>query len=417
MSRTAALPAELDRRFEALIFDWDGTAAPDRHADATRVRRLVENREILLCCGPGGVGKTTIAASLAMLAATTAPGRVLVLTIDPAKRLADALGLEGIGNEVVRIDDETLRGVGATPRGELHCAMLDMKQSWDDLIRRHAPDAPTARRILANPLYQNITGRFVQSHDYIAMERLHQLHSSGEWDLIVVDTPPTRNALDFLDAPARMEEFFSSRLLRWLIAPARGGLLGLAARPFTQVADRILGTQFLEDITEFFLSFQSMHSGFVERARAVSRLLSEERTSFVVVATPEPTPLREADFFLRELTLRRYDVGALVLNRALPPSLSIPATEAAAEALGTEPEGGAKVTARELDLDPELVARVLRTAASSAREWAVVARREAAARERMASAAPLVVTVPSLDGEVGDLEGILALSGILGTSA
>jgi anion-transporting ArsA/GET3 family ATPase len=381
------------------------------------VRRLVETREILLCCGPGGVGKTTIAASLAMLATTTTPGRVLVLTIDPAKRLADALGLEGIGNDVVRIDDATLAAAGAAPRGELHCAMLDMKRSWDDLIRRHAPDPPTARRILSNPLYQNITGRFVQSHDYIAMERLHELHSTGEWDLIVVDTPPTRNALDFLDAPARMEEFFSSRLLRWLIAPARGGLLGLAARPFTQVADRILGTQFLEDITEFFLSLQSMYGGFVERARAVSRLLSDERTSFVVVATPEPTPLREADFFLKELSTRRYEVGALVLNRALPASLSAPATEAAAEALAADADGIAKVAARELDLDEEAAARVLRVAATSAREWSVVARREAAARERMASAAPLVVTVPSLDGEVGDLEGILALSGTLGRGA
>jgi anion-transporting ArsA/GET3 family ATPase len=384
---------------------------------AASVRRLVETREILLCCGPGGVGKTTIAASLAMFAATTTPGRVLVLTIDPAKRLADALGLEGIGNDVVRIDDEMLAAVGAVPRGELHCAMLDMKRSWDDLIRRHAPDAQTARRILSNPLYQNITGRFVQSHDYIAMERLHELHSTGEWDLIVVDTPPTRNALDFLDAPARMEEFFSSRLLRWLIAPARGGLLGLAARPFTQIADRILGTQFLEDITEFFLSLQSMYGGFVERARAVSRLLSDERTSFVVVATPEPTPLREADFFLRELSSRSYEVGALVLNRALPPSLSLPATEAAAEALAADVDGIAKVAAPALDLDLDATARVLRIVATSAREWSVVARREAAARERMASAAPLVVTVPSLDGEVGDLEGILALSGILGSGA
>jgi anion-transporting ArsA/GET3 family ATPase len=381
------------------------------------VRRLVETREILLCCGPGGVGKTTIAASLAMLAATTTPGRVLVLTIDPAKRLADALGLEGIGNDVVRIDDETLSAVGAFPRGELHCAMLDMKRSWDDLIRRHAPDAPTARRILSNPLYQNITGRFVQSHDYIAMERLHELHATGEWDLIVVDTPPTRNALDFLDAPARMEEFFSSRLLRWLIAPARGGLLGIAARPFTQIADRILGTQFLEDITEFFLSLQSMYGGFVERARAVARLLSDERTSFVVVATPEPTPLREADFFLRELSARRYEVGALVLNRALPASLSASSTEAASEVLAHDADGIAKSIAEELDLDEEVAARVLRVAASSAREWSVVARREAAARERMASAAPLVVTVPSLDGEVGDLEGILTLSGILATGA
>jgi anion-transporting ArsA/GET3 family ATPase len=381
------------------------------------VRQLVETREILLCCGPGGVGKTTIAASAAMLAATTVPGRVLVLTIDPARRLADALGLDGIGNDVVRIDDATLAAAGAVPRGELHCAMLDMKRSWDDLIRRHAPDAATASRILTNPLYQNITGRFVQSHDYIAMERLHELHATGEWDLIVVDTPPTRNALDFLDAPARMEEFFSSRLLRWLIAPARGGLLGLAARPFTQIADRILGTQFLEDITEFFLSLQSMYGGFVERARAVSRLLSDERTSFVVVATPEPTPLREADFFLRELGRRRYEVGALVLNRALPATLSRPATEAAAEALAAGVGDVAKGAASELDLDVDVAARVLATAAVAAREWGIVARREAAARERVARDAPLVLTVPSLDGEIGDLEGILALAGVLGSAS
>jgi anion-transporting ArsA/GET3 family ATPase len=378
------------------------------------VRRLAETREILLCCGPGGVGKTTIAASVAVLAATTAPGRVLVLTIDPARRLADALGLKGIGNDVVRIDEETLRAAGVSPRGELWCAMLDMKRSWDDLILRHAPDAKTAERILSNPLYQNITGRFVQSHDYIAMERLHELHSTGEWDLIVVDTPPTRNALDFLDAPARMEEFFSSRLLRWLIAPARGGLLGIAARPFTQIADRILGTQFLEDITDFFLSLQSMYGGFVDRARAVSRLLSDERTSFLVVATPEAAPVREADFFLDELTRRGYEIGALVLNRALPASLALNETEvAAADLAATAPQVAGEVAAS-LGLDAAATERVLAATGSAARDWAVVARREAAVRDRLATIAPLVVTIPNFDDEVSDLQGLLALSAHLG---
>jgi anion-transporting ArsA/GET3 family ATPase len=386
------------------------TAAPS-------VRRLTESREIILCCGPGGVGKTTIAASVAMLAATSSPGRVLVLTIDPARRLADALGLKGIGNEVTRIDDATLAAAGAAPRGELHCAMLDMKQSWDDLIARHAPDERTAARILSNPLYQNITARFVQSHDYIAMERLLELHSTGEWDLIVVDTPPTRNALDFLDAPARMADFFSSRLLRWLILPARGGLLGIAARPFTQIADRILGTQFLADITEFFFSLQSMYGGFVERARAVSRLLADERTSFLVVSTPEPAPMREAEFFLRELASRRYEIGALVLNRALPPSLSVAATETAANELGDRTVAFAEAVTAELDVDAETAERVLSVAAHAAREWSVVARREAAARDRVAGAAPVVVTVESLDEEVGDLAGILVLAGVLGKPA
>jgi anion-transporting ArsA/GET3 family ATPase len=381
------------------------------------LRRLVETREILLCCGPGGVGKTTIAASVALLAATTTPGRVLVLTIDPARRLADALGLDGIGNDVVRIDDATLRAAGAQPRGELHCAMLDMKQSWDELIVRHAPDRRTAERILANPLYQNITGRFVQSHDYIAMERLHELHATGEWDLIVVDTPPTRNALDFLDAPARMEEFFSSRLLRWLIAPARGGVLGFAARPFTQIADRILGTQFLSDITEFFLSLQSMYGGFVERARAVSRLLSDERTSFLVVATPEPAPLREADYFVAALAARHYEIGALVVNRTLPDVLATASTESAADELARDAASIAELVAGEIGEPSDAVERVLRIAATSTRQWSVVARREAAARDRAAQAVPHVVTVPSLDDEVGDLRGIRALASVLGSSA
>ena len=179
--------------------------------------------------------------------------------------------------------------------------MLDTKQSWDDLIRRHAPDAKTRDAILANPLYQNLMGRFVQSHDYIAMERLYDLHASGTYDLIVVDTPPTRNAIDFLEAPARMADFFSSRLLRWLTAPARSRVVNFASKPFYTVADRILGTQFLQDIAEFFLLFQSMYDGFVERAEAVEKVLHDRRTTFVVVSTLESAPVREAEFFIEEL--------------------------------------------------------------------------------------------------------------------
>ena len=180
--------------------------------------------------------------------------------------------------------------------------MLDTKQSWDDLVRRHAPDQATASRILGNPLYQNISGKFIQSHDYIAMERLYEIHSEGNFDLIVVDTPPTRNAIDFIEAPQRMAEFFSSRLLRLLIAPYRSRVVNLASRPFYQVADRVLGSQFLEDIAEFFILFQTMYPGFVERARAVERLLRDRRTTFVVVSTLEAAPVREAEFFIQVLT-------------------------------------------------------------------------------------------------------------------
>ena len=213
-----------------------------------------------------------------------------MLTVDPARRLANALGLEQFGNVETRVPPEAFARAGVEPRGELYAAMLDTKQSWDDLIRRHAPDAQTRDAILANPLYQNLMGRFVQSHDYIAMERLYDIHSSGTYDLIVVDTPPTRNAIDFLEAPARMADFFSSRFLRWLTVPARSRVMNFASRPFYTIADRILGSQFLEDIAEFFLLFQSMYAGFVERANAVTRVLGDRRTTFVVVSTLEVGP-------------------------------------------------------------------------------------------------------------------------------
>ena len=228
---------------------------------------------------------------------------MLVLTVDPAKRLADALGLDGIGNTEHRVPDDAFRAAGIKPRGQLWAAMLDTKESWDALIRRHAPDKQTRDEILANPLYQNIAGRFVQSHDYIAMERLYEIHSESDYDLIVVDTPPTRNALDFLDAPQRMADFFSSRLLRWLIVPYRSRLVNVATKPFYQIADRILGTEFLADISEFFVLFQTMHNGFVERSESVGRLLSDRRTTFVVVSTLEAVPLREAEFFADQLTV------------------------------------------------------------------------------------------------------------------
>src|ERR671917_2157494 len=229
----------------------------------TSLDPLLAAKEIVICCGSGGVGKTTTAAAAAAMAAAHLGGKVLVITVDPARRLANALGLERFGNVETQVPPELFSAAGVEPRGELWAAMLDTKQSWDELVRSHAPDAATRDAILANPLYENITGRFVQSHDYIAMERLYEIHASGRYDLIVVDTPPTRNAIDFLEAPERMADFFSSRLLRWLLAPYRSRIMSVASKPFYQIADRILGSQFLQDIAEFFMLFQSMYDGFV----------------------------------------------------------------------------------------------------------------------------------------------------------
>jgi anion-transporting ArsA/GET3 family ATPase len=331
-----------------------------------------------------------------------------VLTVDPAKRLANALGLEGFGNVETRVPEEAFKAASIEPRGELWAAMLDTKQSWDDLVRRHAPDAKTREAILANPLYQNITGKFVQSHDYIAMERLYELHCSGKYDLIVVDTPPTRNAIDFLEAPERMADFFSSRLLRWLTAPARSRVVNFASRPFYQVADRILGSQFLEDIAEFFILFQSMYEGFVERARAVEHVLEDRRTTIVVVSTLETAPLREAEFFIDALTERSFHLGALVLNKVLPAYLLDDGATTAARAMAADAERLAPKLAEGVG-EPEQVRRVLTEVADSFLNFQVVAKREAEQRAELSTAPEVVATVPYFSSDIYDLSGLVGV--------
>jgi anion-transporting ArsA/GET3 family ATPase len=356
------------------------------------------------------VGKTTTAAAVAAMVAVKQGGKVLVLTVDPAKRLANALGLEGFGNVEKQVPLSAFEGAGVSPRGEMWAAMLDTKQSWDNLVNRHAPDAATAAKILSNPLYQNISGRFVQSHDYIAMERLYELHGEGNYDLIVVDTPPTRNALDFLEAPERMADFFSSRFLRLLTAPARSRLVNFATKPFYQVADRILGSQFLEDISEFFILFQTMYDGFVERARAVERLLHDRRTTFVVVSTLEPAPAHEAEFFIESLESMRFHLGALVLNKVLPTYLLDPVACAAADDLGKRAGDVAAALAPTLGLgEPAQVARVLTEIADSFQRFHVVAQREAEERAEMAAVPEVVASVPYFDSDIHDLAGLLRL--------
>ncbi len=376
---------------------------------------LLATKEIVVACGPGGVGKTTTAAASALMAAVNHGSKVLVLTVDPAKRLANALGLDGIGNAEHQVPASAFAAAGLKPRGELWAAMLDTKESWDSLIRHHAPDSQTRDEILANPLYQNISGRFIQSHDYIAMERLYEIHLSAEYDLIVVDTPPTRNALDFLDAPERMADFFSSRLLRWLIVPYRSKLVNVATRPFYQISDRILGTEFMSDIAEFFILFQTMYDGFVERSKAVGRLLSDRRTTFVVVSTLEATPLREAEFFAEQLTARKLHLGAIVLNKVLPDYLQGRAGTKVAEAMKDRAEDLAAELAPVVGAgapalgDPEQIARVLTEVADSYLNFQVVALRETEERATLAVAPDVLATVPFFDTDIYDLSGLLRL--------
>ena len=383
---------------------------------AENLEPLLATKEIVIFCGSGGVGKTSMAAAAALEAAVRLGGKVLVLTIDPARRLASALGLEGgLGNVERLVEPDVLKRAGIEPRGELWAAMLDTKQGWDELVLRHAPNEETAMRILDNRLYHNITARFVQSHDYIAMERLFDVHATGKYDLIIIDTPPTRNAIDFLEAPKRMAEFFGGRLLRWLTMPYRMGggrgarVINVASRPFYQLADRILGSQFLQDIAEFFLNFQSMYDGFVERAHSVERLMHDRRTTFAVVTTLEAAPLREAEFFMEELVARKYHLGALILNQTLPGSLRSPDGAHVADALVADPTPAARALA---DLgvpalgEPGRTARVLHTVGESFRNFAVVAHREAELRAELAEVPDVVVDVPRFEGDIHDLTGL-----------
>jgi anion-transporting ArsA/GET3 family ATPase len=288
--------------------------------------------------------------------------------------------------------------------------MLDTRQSWDALVHRHAPDAETERRILENPLYQNIAGRFVQSHDYIAMERLYELHSSGTYDLIVVDTPPTRNALDFIEAPQRMAEFFRSRLLKMLIVPYRSRLVNVASRPFYQVADRILGSQFLEDIAEFFILFQTMYEGFVARATAVERLLADRRTTFVVISTLEAAPVREAEFFIRALHDKGFHLGALILNKTLPLYLlDEVAGRRAKQLVETAGQLAAGPLADGVAAPDRVLERVLSEVGENFRNLLVVAQREAAQRNELATIPEVVATVPEFSSDIYDIAGLLRL--------
>jgi anion-transporting ArsA/GET3 family ATPase len=381
-------------------------ARDDRHKGS--IEQLIAAKEIVISCGSGGVGKTTTAAALGAMTALKQDGKVLVLTVDPAKRLANALGLEGFGNVETQVPTEAFAAAGVKPRGELWAAMLDTKESWDNLVRRHAPNRETAAQILANPLYQNISGKFVQSHEYIAMERLYEIHAEGNYDLIIVDTPPTRNAIDFLEAPSRMADFFSSRFLRLITAPARSRFINMATKPFYQVADRILGTQFLQDIAEFFILFQTMYDGFVERAEAVTRLLHDKRTTFVVVSTLESAPLHEADFFIDALTEKRFHLGAVVLNKVLPSYLLDDKAAKVAEELCRQSDNLAKKVGKAAG-SPAQVSRVLTEIGESFLRFQVVAQREAEQRSELAVTPEVIASVPYFETDIYDVAGLLRL--------
>lgn len=291
------------------------------------LRQYLRAKKILVCCGSGGVGKTTIAASLALAAAADGL-KVIVLTIDPAKRLANALGLSALGNEARHVPAEKLAEAGLTVSGSLWAMMLDTKRTFDALVERYAPSPEVAERVLQNELYRNLSSSLAGSHEYMAMEKLYELYLEGEYDLIVLDTPPTRHALDFLDAPKRMTDFLDGSILQWFLKPYFGvagrGIRAMqrGTRLFLTTLEKVTGLTVLKVVSDFFLSFEGMYEGFKTRAAKVSRILRSRDVLFLLVTSPEDLTLEESIFFHEKLRQYKMPFGGFIVNKVHPDYLA-----------------------------------------------------------------------------------------------
>lgn len=363
---------------------------------------VIDEKSIVVVCGAGGVGKTTTSAALALEAAKDR--KTIVVTIDPARRLASALGLDGgIGHAETQVEVP-----GSS--GSLHAAMLDMKTAWDELVDRYSPTKAQAQHIKENRIYQGVSEQFVGSQGYMAMERLADLHERGTYDLIVIDTPPTRSALDFLEAPKRMTDFIGGSLLRWMAKPyAAAGKLGLrafsfTASPFLKIADRVLGSQVLEDLSALVMDFQNLYEGFKERAEDVLELLASPDTGFVVVTTLEGPPLDEAGYFIDRLGRERMPLAGVVANKVVP-----------LEFAGADPAAVDAVDVGRLaeaaSIEPDRARGALADARGCLETFATLAGRDARHLEELhrRASAP-VAHVPLLTHDVHDVDGLRELA-------
>jgi len=379
------------------------------------IDRIIDDRRtrIIVCCGSGGVGKTTTAAAIGLRAAER--GRqVCVLTVDPARRLAQSMGLTSLDNTPRLVD-----GVDEEARGSLHAMMLDMKRTFDEVVEGHA-DPARAAQILANPFYQSLSSSFAGTQEYMAMEKLGQLRRSDEWDLIVVDTPPSRSALDFLDAPERLGRFLDGRLIRLLTAPVKatrpfGRVLNAGLSVMTGALTRLLGAQVLRDAQTFITAFDTMFGGFRERAEATYRLLQAPGTWFLVIAMPEPDALREASYFVERLAEERMPLAGLLLNRVHSPASSETASSAAgarrlsaarslaaAEALEAASQNGSG----ESESPPGYPAAAAALRLHAERMNLGTRERRVAGSFMSAHPAVPVIEIPALPEDVHDLDGL-----------
>ncbi len=362
------------------------------------VAELLEGKSVCICAGSGGVGKTTAAAAIA--AGMAARGmKVAVLTIDPAKRLADSLGLPELGNTERRVDPDLFEAEGIeTSGGELWAMMLDAKQTFDEVVRKHAPDEETRDRILTNRIYQQLSNALAGSQEYMAMEKLFEIHQEERYDLLVLDTPPSRDALDFLEAPKRLTQFIEGRSLQLFMKPTGLGmkLFGVGTSMMFSILRRVTGINLLEDIAEFFQAFSGMAGGFQERAKRVNELLADPASCFLVVCGPQGEPVTEAVYFHRKLVEAQLPFGAVIVNKVhfeCEPAAS-------GEALRAE-------LTEVLD-DEDLATRV----ATNYEDYSALAARDRRNIDRLTSemGARRVIKVPYLDDEIHDLAGLMTIN-------
>jgi anion-transporting ArsA/GET3 family ATPase len=369
---------------------------------------LIEDKKVIVCVGSGGVGKTTTSAVIALQAALVGK-RALVLTIDPAKRLANSLGVSELGNSPIQIPIERFKDVGLEPKGELWAMMLDMKTSFDDIVMDHAPNEAAARNILDNKLYHYFSSSLAGTQEYAAAERLYELHKDGEYDLIVLDTPPTTHALDFLEAPTRLIEAINSKALSWLHKPgaARGfGLMKMGSSYMLKTLGKFTGGEMLSELGTFLKAFSILFDGFQERASGVRELLTSEYTTFCVITAPNAGNIDEAIYFYDKLDAQTARVGAFVANRVHPSwvpkeDLNMPTIEILKQIKGISPAFDAFNGARKRDI----IARLK----ENAREFQILAYLDAEAIERLRdhvhNTVP-VMKVPYFSRDIHSLEGL-----------
>jgi anion-transporting ArsA/GET3 family ATPase len=342
----------------------------------------LDGKRVIIVAGSGGVGKTTTSAALALRLAAEGR-RVAVVTIDPARRLAAALGMDELGNEPRRVE-------GIELRGELHAMQLDAKRTFDELIERLAPDPRTLDEVFSNRIYQELSSAVAGSQEFTAIAKLYDLDAGGQFDLLVLDTPPSRNALDFLDAPQRLTGFFQGRAIKVFLRPAGfgGRIIGRGTGVAFGLLRRVTGVDLLEDLSVFFRSLSGLIDGFTERAERVGALLEDPATTFLIVTSPQHDPVEEAIYFHRKLAEARMPFGGMVVNR-----------------VHSAPETNGGVPA---ELVEELGEALAERVAESARELAALAARDHAAIDHLETAldSPPTVRVPELQDDVHDIDGL-----------